>query len=530
MVDITKLNTMNNPNRQLKSTEIRTHDESLIDDQRILSIEAPATSLYTESDTDKQAYDDTLSDIINSGSVKQVYWDLCQQTVLADNAQPIGSETGIFDDPRFPAASYASAIAGNRPHPQQFINSMSTIFANTVTSPSPQVIEAFQKDTKDLALAIYGDRYTDYVEQQQDLMTANPNLTNSEAEAYNRAIDREILGKSGAFRLRVRNFATELANDMARNIAENRNALATPRDRYLQYRKEAAERKHKKLQEKANTALLFKGFRQWRLEGHGKALQKYTDRYEKHHSAMTERADKAMRLVERNNKAKQLSLEYLVERKKTKLVNREARRLILNAEQHGYTLSPEQTERIARAAGIEEIATRQFAKIKGSYEKAQGQAGRAENAAAELSRKSSLVERSLKTLHHKAHRAQGGVVYLEAGLSDIETQLSTVVAGTPEHDDLLADKANIVTKLEQRKKALSLLEKEAARLTKQQDRYQAKLDSLVVSRDEHQHKAESLRDTYDTLRAKRALSKLALQRTLGKTDYRQGNKKEGGTI
>ena len=72
MVDITKLNTMNNPNRQLKSTEIRTHDESLIDDQRILSIEAPATSLYTESDTDKQAYDDTLSDIINSGSVKQV--------------------------------------------------------------------------------------------------------------------------------------------------------------------------------------------------------------------------------------------------------------------------------------------------------------------------------------------------------------------------------------------------------------------------------------------------------------------------
>ncbi len=234
----------------------------------------------------------------------------------------------------------------------------------------------------------------------------------------------------------------------------------------------------------------------------------------------------AMRLVERNNKAKQLWLEYLVERKKTKLVNSEARRLILNAEQHGYTLSPEQTERIARAAGIEEIATRQFAKIKGLYEKAQGQAGRAENAAAELSRKSSLVERSLKTLHHKAHRAQGGVEYL----SDIETQLSTVVAGTPEHDDLLADKANIVTKLEQRKKALSLLEKEAARLTKQQDRYQAKLDSLVVSRDEHQHKAESLRDAYETLHAKRHLSKLALRRTLGKTDYRQGNKKEGGTI
>lgn len=166
--------------------------------------------------------------------------------MFAENAKPVGQETGIFDDSDFPAASSASAVAGNLLHPQQFIDSMSTVFIDTVTSPSPEDIEVFQNDTKDLALAVYGDRSTDYVEQQQDLMAANPNMTNSEAEARDRAIDKEILGKSGAFRLRVRNFATELANDMARNIAENRNALATPRDRYLQYRKEAAERKHKK--------------------------------------------------------------------------------------------------------------------------------------------------------------------------------------------------------------------------------------------------------------------------------------------
>ena len=76
MVDISALNTIKNPNQQLQSTEIRAHDESLIDDQRILGIEAPATSLYTASETDKQAYNDTLTPVINSGSVKQVYWDL----------------------------------------------------------------------------------------------------------------------------------------------------------------------------------------------------------------------------------------------------------------------------------------------------------------------------------------------------------------------------------------------------------------------------------------------------------------------